>query len=221
MSQFFTQPVIKTKKSSTVRQNKNVSAVDVTRKALQEMGFMNKSSELNVVLGTGTTSERSVVPVAGEARYNTTLAAVEVYNGSTWVQLANVSDYTEYTINLTNANLKALISSPTAVLAAAGSGLTWNIQSATITYNYAGAAFTNANTFDVCLKDTVTGGVLLSADSYFFTTTSKKYAVLAPNKGYHTASNSAVTISATGSNDMLVGGTSTAVLKVTAKKVAI
>ena len=36
---------------------------------------------------TGTTTERPSTPVTGMLRYNTTLSKLEIYNGSSWVQL--------------------------------------------------------------------------------------------------------------------------------------
>lgn len=56
-----------------------------------------------VTIGVGTTAERPVSPITGMTRYNTTLASVEIYNGSAWVPVS-VSAYNVLSVD-SNGNL--------------------------------------------------------------------------------------------------------------------
>lgn len=65
------------------------------------MGYFVKNRELKsgstaVVLPTGSSSTRPVAPTFGAIRYNTDLAAVEFFNGGSFIQLgqAGAIDYT-------------------------------------------------------------------------------------------------------------------------------
>lgn len=56
-----------------------------------------------VTIGVGTTAERPVTPVQGMTRYNTTLASVEIWDGSAWVPVS-VSAYNVLSVD-SNGNL--------------------------------------------------------------------------------------------------------------------
>jgi hypothetical protein len=56
-----------------------------------------------VTIGVGTTAQRPASPVQGMTRYNTTLASVEIWDGSAWVPVS-VSAYNVLTVD-SNGNL--------------------------------------------------------------------------------------------------------------------
>jgi hypothetical protein len=56
-----------------------------------------------VTIGVGTTAQRPASPVQGMTRYNTTLASVEIWDGSAWVPVS-VSAYNVLSVD-SNGNL--------------------------------------------------------------------------------------------------------------------
>lgn len=67
------------------------------------MGYFVKNRQLQsgstvVILPTGSSSQRPDAPVFGAIRYNTDLAAVEYFNGTNFVEVAQVGGFT-YTVD--------------------------------------------------------------------------------------------------------------------------
>ena len=102
MSQFIENKVIKGKKTNHIGNASNTDNSILVKKGMQRLGVLNTSSEQNLIINTGTTSQRSVTPVEGETRYNTSLSRMETYVSGTWTAIGSTYTFTNGLTSATN-----------------------------------------------------------------------------------------------------------------------
>jgi hypothetical protein len=98
--------VLKTKTKNHLGVANNLPETTLVKRSMQKLGLLTKFNEQNLIINTGTTSERSVEPVEGETRYNTSLSRMETYVNGAWVNISGTTLTANTGVNIASNVIK-------------------------------------------------------------------------------------------------------------------
>lgn len=107
--------VLKTKTKNHLGVANNLPETTLVKRSMQKLGLLTQFNEQNLIINTGTTAERSVEPVEGETRYNTSLTRMETYVNGVWTAIGGTALTADTGVNIASNVIKLGGSIPSGV----------------------------------------------------------------------------------------------------------